>query len=538
MTDIAQLEAALINADKAGDTQAATVLAGELRRLRMPQESYDPTDGMTGFDKFAAGAGKAMYDIGRGAKQLVRMGPTAAQTDEQKRMDAPLMKTGAGLAGNIAGGVAASLPTMLIPGVNTLTGAGAVGGVLGALQPVGSEDSRGMNAALGAASGTAGQALGSMLGRVVRPVQSALNPEEQRLAGVAMQEGIPLDAAARTGSKPLQTMNAVFENLPFTAGRQAEQNQARNAAFTAAALRRAGVAGDAATPPVLATQKAALGQQFENIAGRNNLDFNQGLTNRLAAITGDAEQHLPPDANQRIAHTVDQILSQVSKTGEMAGSNYQGWRTPLSNLAKKGDETSHYYSQIKRALDDSFSTQIPGADADAWRQASREYGNLKTILQAMGGAGNAANTGNVSPAQLAAALSQSIGKEGKALGRGDMNDLVRVGQRFVRDQVPNSGTAQRQFMQSLMTGGLGAAGGAGVGIAQGKNPWESAGYGAAGMAGMLAGPRIAQALMQSGPAQSYMINQAASPSAEVLARLLQAGGRSVGAATPAALAAD
>ncbi len=537
MADLAQVEAAFLKADQAGDAKAAAALAGEVRRLRAASQStpIDPTEGMSGFDKFAAGAGKAMYDLGRGAAQLVGKGPTAAETDEQKRLDAPLMKTGAGMAGNLAGNVAASLPTMLIPGVNTLTGAAAVGGALGAMQPVGENDSRLTNTAISAGAGLGGQALGNALGRAVRPVQSTLNQEEQRLAQVALREGIPLDAAAQTGSKPLQTMNAVFEHLPFTAGPQAAQGEARNAAFTAAALRRAGVNGNSATPPVLAGQRQALGQTFEDIAGRNVLDFNQGLTGRLAAITDDAAQHLPPDASNRIAHSVDQILSQVGQNGQMAGTNYQGWRTPLRDLAQGGDATARYYGQLKRALDEAFGAQVPGADAEAWRQASREYGNLKTIMQSMGGAGNAATAGNIAPAQLANALSNSVGREGRALGRGDLNDLVRVGTRFVRDQVPNSGTAQRQLIQSLLTGGGGAGLGAAGAGATGQDPLKGAMYGA-GAAGLsLAAPRLVQALMQSAPAQGYMVNQATSPNAAMLARLLQNSGRSVGAAAPLAL---
>lgn len=120
----------------------------------------DPTEGMSGTEKFLAGAGKAFTDIGRGTGQIVRsilpkgvsdtLGlPTQADIDEARRLDAPLMKTGAGTAGAITGGVATALPTVLIPGANTVTGAALTGSVMGALQPTTEDESRAKNALVG-----------------------------------------------------------------------------------------------------------------------------------------------------------------------------------------------------------------------------------------------------------------------------------------------------------------------------------------------------------------------------------------------------
>lgn len=512
------------------EQQRVLALAAARMRSQATEAPIDPTEGMSGFDKFAAGAGKAMYDVGRGTKQILGMGPTSAETEEQRRMDAPLMKTGAGIAGNLAGNVAMTLPTLGIPGANSYTGAATLGALASALQPITDGESRGTNAAIGAAGGVAGQAIGNGLARALRPVQSTLAPEAQRLAQVAAKEGIPLDAAAATGSKPLQTLNAVFENLPFTAGPQAAQNAAKSEAFTAAALKRAGIAGADAAPDVLAAQKKALGAQFEAIAGRNALDFNTGLGYDLQSIADTASRRLP-NGGTPITHTVSDILAEAPQ-GVMAGTKYQGWRSELGRLAKGNDSEAHYFGEIKRALDKEFNAQIPAADAEAWKQASREYGGLKTILQAMGGSGNAAQTGQIAPSQLAMALRQSVGTEGKALGRGDLNDLSRVGNLFVRDQVPNSGTAQRALYQALLTGG-GTGIGAGAAMATGQDPVKGAMYGAAGMGSTLIAPRLAQALIQSPAVQSYMKQQAGSDTAKALALVLQNSGRTLGATVPA-----
>lgn len=170
MATIAELEKALINADKAGDADAAKVLAGEILRLRSsstvsePEKQLDPTEGMSGTDKFFAGAGKAFYDIGRGAGTLVTdIAPSAAKygfatradVDEAKKRDAALMNTGAGIAGNITGNIAAYAPLALIPGAATVGGGAAIGAATGLTQSVGTDDSRLKNVAIGGVAGGA-----------------------------------------------------------------------------------------------------------------------------------------------------------------------------------------------------------------------------------------------------------------------------------------------------------------------------------------------------------------------------------------------
>lgn len=113
---------------------------------------FDPTKGMSGTDKFLSGAGKAFTDIGRGVSQIFGSDNQAA-IDESKRLDAPLMNTGAGFAGNVTGNIAATAPAMLIPGVNTVAGGAALGAGLGAIQPVASDESRVSNVAAGAVGG-------------------------------------------------------------------------------------------------------------------------------------------------------------------------------------------------------------------------------------------------------------------------------------------------------------------------------------------------------------------------------------------------
>lgn len=523
-----------INApDDATEEQVLAYAQSQFKKPEQTKEKFDPTEGMSGTDKFLAGMGKAFTDIGRGGGQMLRdalpqgaadaLGlPTGSDIEETRRLDRALMNTGAGTAGNIAGALVPALATAALPGANTITGAAAGGALMGALQPVTGDESRLFNVGLGGAFGAAGQGVAKGIGRVINPIRNAQNAEVSRLAQVAASEGIPLDAAAVTGSKPLQAVNAVMENLPFTAGKEAAKGQARQQAFNAAVLKRAGINANNAAPEVLAAQKQALGKTFEDIAGRNAINFT-GLNSQLDDIVNQASRRLPPDRAGAIANTVEDMRSQL-QDGILAGTNYQGWRTELGRMARGNDAEAHYFSQLKKALDKAFSAQVSGADAAAWRQASSQYGNLKTIMNAMGGAGANPATGNIAPAQLNQAFTSAMSREGKALGRGELNDLVRVGQTFVRDQVPNSGTAQRLLYQSLLTGGLGLGGG----IAAGADPVDALKYGAYG----LAAPKLAQMLLNSPHGQRYLINGVQDPRLLALARTLQAGSTPLGMAVP------
>lgn len=126
------------------------------------QQQYDPTEGMSEAQKFLAGAGKSFYDIGRGAGQALGL-VSRADVEEARRLDAPLMRTGAGVAGDVTGSIATALPSFAIPGANTLRGAAAIGALQGALQPSISNDENIRNIGVGVGAGAGGVAIGRML---------------------------------------------------------------------------------------------------------------------------------------------------------------------------------------------------------------------------------------------------------------------------------------------------------------------------------------------------------------------------------------
>lgn len=133
------------------------------------------TDDMSGLETTLAGVGKAFTDVARGAGQLVGL-VSRDDVKESRRLDRDLMSTAGGKVGNVAGSVAAFLPTVLIPGANTLAGAGAIGAASGLLAPSESTGETLKNTALGGALGPASVAAGRAVGAAVQGGRALLEP--------------------------------------------------------------------------------------------------------------------------------------------------------------------------------------------------------------------------------------------------------------------------------------------------------------------------------------------------------------------------
>lgn len=232
--------------------QAQQMIAAQISGNKQPAK-YDPTADMSGLEKFGAGMGKAFVDLGRGVGQLVG----AVSRDDVKyarELDSALMKTGAAKAGNLAGNVAALLPTAFIPGANTLAGAGAIGAASGLAAPSASTEETFKNVAIGGAMGPAGILLGRGMGAAWQGGKALLEPftkgGQEKIAARTLQEFAtdPAKAAANLrsarplvpGSLPTMAQGAddaglaqlerTLMNNPETGSKLAEQYAAQRAA--------------------------------------------------------------------------------------------------------------------------------------------------------------------------------------------------------------------------------------------------------------------------------------------------------------------
>lgn len=142
------------------------------------EERQKMMDERSGLDNALAGIGKAAVDAGSGFAQIFGFGPSAEQVDETRRLEGMLMESGGGITGNLAGQTALSMAPMgagrlmaavpgrvgrfaqALPGSNTVAGGVGTGAMIGAVEPVGTKDSRLGNMAF---AGVAGGAIPAVL---------------------------------------------------------------------------------------------------------------------------------------------------------------------------------------------------------------------------------------------------------------------------------------------------------------------------------------------------------------------------------------
>jgi hypothetical protein len=512
MADIERLQRALIAADQAGDTEAATALARALRAAIAPKsQPTPPPDPSVGggtlsigpfdtgirtsqaVDRALAGAGKFLFDVGRGVKQLTG-NMSREEVDEVKRRDAPLMHARAGKVGNIGGGIAFSLPLAMVPGINTYAGATLAGAGMGALQPVGTDDSRLVNVGLGAAGGAGGKFLGNRLGAflararqspqmssqassqasatpgaagaettitggataqgrsggytfgtVGEDTSAGLTQAQRQAAQRGKELGFRLTPGQATGSRALQQLEAKLESQPMTSGPfnaiKAQNARALNRAF----LRAIGERGDDVTPEVLQRADARIGEVFEEAARQNQVVYDDVLQAQLAEIEQAASNELSSGEMKILIKQFENLLDKVAqKGGRIDGAQYQRIRQSLTRVSGNASSGVGYWArQIRDALDEALERSAGPDQAEMLRLAREQYRILATALNRTGAI---TQGGTVQPGILGNALAQTD-KRGYMLGenQSDLYNALRFANAF-RPIVGDSGTATRSAL--------------------------------------------------------------------------------------------
>jgi hypothetical protein len=498
------------------------------------QAKYGPTAGMSNDDLFMAGAGKAVTDIGRGIKQIgawgldkiapqqdisslvtgqdsSRLGKLKAAQDETARLDAPLMATGNGLAGNVTGNVATTLigggALSKVPGVigaaggaivnpTTIRGAAAGGALLGALQPVGTNESRLKNAAIGAATSGATQGLVQTIGKVAQPLTKTLTPVDENAVKTLTAAGVPLDAAQKSGSERALQLKRFLTDNPITAGAQTKQAEATASGFTRAALKEVGENADVADETVLGAAQRRIGGEFDRIAAANPIKADNKLLNDLVSVTQGASGELESGQAAVISKQVDEVLAKVN-AGQIDGKAYQSIKSTLDRISGGSNPQLGFWArELRGKLDDALERSASGADFDALKVARKQYGALDKVIKSV------KPDGNISPAKLYNAANVKGFGQKKAMatgiGQSQLQKLAKAGARIIPERMPNSGTTPRALLQMALPA---AAGGA-YGYSQDGNLGGAAKYAALGVGA----PYLAQRLLNSPAASEYLAN--------------------------------
>lgn len=471
-----------------------------------------------GLGNKAAAAGRAAFTDKTYAEEL------AAMEDYSER--ARNRSGSAGLAAEVAGsfvlpaGMAKAGLSPTANAINAGKGLGRVsaasaleGAGYGALSGAGASDGSLEGMGEGAGYGlVGGLAIGAAMPAVMRGVSAAArkaispftsSPERQAAAAALGREGIETTAGQRLGNDRLRYAEAELggRKVADKIERQGEQ-------FTSAILKRAGINANRATPEVIDDGFRVIGQQFDDLAARNQLLPDRKLAQDLGAVWRDYASLVPESRRAPVVMDMIQDFGKTLGRGNLDGSAYQAARSRLDGMARRSisdPELQDALYGLRNALDSGMERSLARTnprDLGAWRKVRNQYRNMLVIERASTGAGENAASGIISPAQLRAATVSKHGRRNYARGKGDFAELARSGEAVMRS-MPNSGTAGRLNAQNL---GIGLAGilGAGAGTATGDP--SNAALGA--LAGFAA-PRMAGAMLMNPTVQKYLSNQVA-----------------------------
>jgi hypothetical protein len=463
--------------------------------------NLDPTEGMSTGDKFFAGVGKAMVDTARGIGQLIPEslgGVTREDVAEARKLDSPLMKTGAGMAGNLAGNIAVTAPTMFIPGVNTAKGAALLGTGMGLLQPSTSASETAFNTLVGGAAGYGGQKIGQAIGRGlggnanadIAAIQSAgkasakatasgtptatakgkigftfgsvdtsdvggLTNAQQLAAKRGKDLGFKLSPGQSSGSKSLQQLEAKLESQPMTSGPFNTLKEGNQLSLNRVAAKSIGVDADNLGSDVLGVAQDKISRVYNIVANDTPRKIDaDSFINGLKSVDDEFSGLLykpTGDAMSVVDNPLVKRLYDLASNGEATGRQLQDLASKLGKTAADNMTSANGNRQLGMALfkakelaDDILEQGLNGRTKDMFAQARGNYRNLM-LLTSRQGVVNPSN-GNVSGNALASAL-QGKDKRGFLFGKNgsDLYDAARFAQAF-KPIVGDSGTATRSVL--------------------------------------------------------------------------------------------
>lgn len=547
---------------------------GAARQLEQDRKTYDPTVGMSGGQRFLAGVGKAITDVGRGVRQYLPQavgGMTNEQVAEARALDQPLMNTGAGIAGNIAGNVALAAPTVLVPGAATIPGAAAVGAAYGALQPGVNTEERLKNTAIG---GVAGAAVPAVV-RGAQVARSFVDPLYQggrdRIIGSTIRR-----AAGDQADEAMAAMRGAGEIVPGSAPTAAEA--AQNPGI--AALQRAATAADPVAMNQVAARQAS--QNEARIAALRGVtpDVQAAEAARSAAAGPmyDAArqagfdpatvQQLQPQITALMQRVPEDLVIQAQRLARVEG-------VPIDDMGSV--QGAHY---LKRVIDRTINQAKLSGDGDtarafsglqteflnvldqlnpAYQQARQTFAQMSPpitqgqVLEAVGQ--RATNfRGEMTPAAFSRAMGDQTARNvtGRPVGMADVltpeqmatlgnirDDLLRSDFAQTAGRGVGSDTVQKMAFNNMM--------------AQSGLPSALQNFPALGVVGNLgqrfgqvvyrdANERMAQQLAQAllDPQQAAQLMEAGmvTPQMQALVNGLRRGGAAIGASTPGLIQAN
>lgn len=426
---------------------------------------------------------------------LGRLNPIAmfAPTSQQVR-EAVTPFTGESYKPQTTAGKYASSAAEFIPGAVVAPGGAVRNAVTGVAAGLGSELAGQMTEGTKGepfarvAGAVAGGAAPGIASRAITPLQIA--PERMAAVKALEAEGVPLTAGQKTGYRPLQWAEATLGDMPGAGGKAAQVQREQAKAFTAAALRRVGEEADSATPEVMKAAKERIGGMFESVMPKATVSMDEAFAKKIGDAVTEYTRTTIPGQRPRLPDDVANSIVDFAQNqrGVIYGDQLKSLRSELTRYSTTNPELQKFLGKVRAALDDLV---IRGAGPEVAKEAAtarNQWRNMKLLEEAVGGAGENAAQGLISPQMLRSVVSRGNDKAQYVRGHGDFADLARAGN-IAMPQLPQSGTQPRTYIQGMATGG---------GIMTGDPVTAALG---------LLGPALTGRALMSGPVQGYLGNQ-------------------------------
>ncbi|AHX16143.1 hypothetical protein CH75_04960 [Dyella jiangningensis] len=280
-----------------------------------------------------------------------------------------------------------------------------------------------------------------------------LDAETRALAQKAENLGIKLRAPQITDAPFVRYADSTLRNLPAMG--YGETDALLRGQFNNALAKQMGQDAPKITPQVMQNAKTTLGNKYDELVPQLAVKPDETLLSKLAEIQGTASQTITDQELGLVNKQIDNVLNGFKDGQDMPGEyahNLIKKGSPLDRLMNSTNpNVAHIVGDIRSALNDAMQRSAPDQVAKELAQTNAQYKAMKTIEPLVA----KSPTGDISPAALMTQVSKNYG--GMAYnGGGDMGDLARIGQRFLKEP-PQSGTSPRQMIMNAL-GGIGGIG--------------------------------------------------------------------------------
>jgi hypothetical protein len=487
MADIQSLETALVNADKAGDVEAAKTLATELRRQRgvetQAQSAPPAKIGAEGLgdaikqvseefskpEKFAIGAAGWVNSAAMRLKQILGRDLTPEDLQGIKEYSALKEHSGSATAGDIAMNLLATLNPAVkaqraaaevlgkaMPKVAAQvasTGATA-GAVTAASQPITGDETTAGETAKSAGIAMAADVATRGVARAVQPIIQSDAVKKLTKEGIVPTIGQAAGGWVNKVEQKLESLPVIGDFISYARGRATKE-------FDEAAIQKALPAG---TAEQIKAGRAGIDRAREIIDDAYDTAYSkipgmvkpdQPFLKALGDIPKQEGVDLPPSLAKRFDALVkDRVVSRLAGNGGDAEAvrNAQNSLGALARrfggpLASADDKAlSMAFNEAKQELRDLVSRQSSPEFKATLDALDRNYSALRAVEKASGYQGS--REGVFSAEALKRATTRSTS---------EMKDLSNTGSDVLGRTVPDSGTAGRTLLPLAVYAGSGGA---------------------------------------------------------------------------------